>query len=233
MWSEDVEARLALVRERIERAAERAGRDPGSIEILPVTKGHPVAGIEIVRALGLGAIGENRVAEAEEKRAELGDTPGLRWHMIGRLQRNKARRAVRTFDVIESVDSLRLAETLGRMALEEAGETPLDVLVQVNTSGEDVKAGFHAGEAVEAVAEVCRVRGLRVDGLMTMAPYTEDEGVLRRTFRGARELLDRCRDEVSGFAGTTLSMGMSNDFELAVEEGSTRLRLGTVILGVR
>lgn len=233
MWSEDVEARLGLVRERIGRAAERVGRDPESVEILPVTKGHPAAGIEIVRSLGLRAIGENRVSEAEGKRAELGGTPDLRWHMIGRLQRNKARRAVRTFDVIESVDSLRLAETLGRIVLEEPGGAPLDVLVQVNTSGEEVKAGLRAEEAARAVAEICRVEGLRVDGLMTMAPYTDDEGVLRRTFRGARELLERCRDEVSGFAGTTLSMGMSNDFELAVEEGSTRLRLGTVILGAR
>ena len=232
MTNQEVEARLRRVGERIEAAAARAGRRPDEIEILPVTKGHSMRAIETVAALGLGRIGENRVPEAEAKRAALGETPGVAWHLIGRLQRNKARRAVRLFDVIESVDSVRLAQTLSRIVGEE-GRAPVDVLVQVNASGEAAKAGVGAEGAVDAVREICALPGLRVRGLMTMAPFTEKEAVLRPVFRRVARLLDRCRSQIPGFAGDVLSMGMSNDFEVAVEEGSTRLRLGTVLLGER
>ena len=232
MTNHQVEARLAQVRERIAAAAGRAGRDPDEVQILPVTKGHSVRAIEAMVDLGLGRIGENRVPEAEAKRAALGATPGVAWHLIGRLQRNKARRAARLFDVIESVDSVRLAATLSRIVGEE-GLEPAEVLVQVNPSGEVAKAGVDADSAVEAVREICALPGLRVRGLMTMAPFTDDEAVLRPVFRAAAGLLGRCRTEVRGFRGDVLSMGMSNDFEIAVEEGSTRLRLGTVLLGER
>ena len=228
----EVETRLRWVRERIDAASARAGRRPGDIEILPVTKGHSTDAITTVAALGLGRIGENRVPEAEAKRAVLGETPGVAWHLIGRLQRNKARRAVRLFDVIESVDSVRLAQTLNRIVGEE-GRTPVEVLVQVNASGEAAKAGVGAEGAVDAVGEICSLPGLRVRGLMTMAPFTEEEAVLRPVFRRVARLLGRCWEEIPGFAGDVLSMGMSNDFEVAVEEGSTRLRLGTVLLGER
>lgn len=186
----------------------------------------------MVRALGVGRIGENRVPEAEAKRAELGATPGVAWHLIGRLQRNKARRAVRLFDVVESVDSVRLASTLSRIVVEE-GREPVEALVQVNTSREAAKAGLGPDVAIDAVAGICELPGLQVAGLMTMAPFTEDEGVLRAAFRGAARLLERCRTEIPAFEGEALSMGMSNDFEIAIEEGSTRVRLGTVLLGER
>lgn len=232
MTHERIEARLAAVEERIARAAERAGRNPTDVELLPVTKGHPVAAIEAVRSVGLARIGENRVGQAEAKQTELGGRVGLAWHMIGRLQRNKARRALAAFDVIESVDSLRLARTLDRIVGEE-GREPVEVLVQVNTSGEGAKAGFGGGDALTGVREVCGLSGLRVAGLMTMAPYTDDETILRTTFGGVRELSERCTDAIPGYGGGVLSMGMSNDFEIAIEEGSTRVRLGTVLLGER
>lgn len=232
MTHDRIEARLAAVEARIARAAARAGRDADEVELLPVTKGHPVTAIEAVRSVGLGRIGENRVDEAETKQTELGGRKALVWHMIGRLQRNKARRALAAFDVIESVDSLRLARTLDRIVGEE-GRAPVEVLVQVNTSGEDAKAGFEGGDALSGVREVCELRGLRVAGLMTMAPYTDDETVLRTTFRRVRELSEQLVNAIPGYEGRVLSMGMSNDFEIAIEEGSTRVRLGTVLLGER
>ena len=232
MTKDEVEARLARVRERIERAADGAGRHASDVRILPVTKGHPVRAIETVRALGLGRIGENRVPEAAAKKSAIGATPDVRWHLIGRLQRNKARRALRVFDEIESVDSVRLAGTLSRIA-EEERLGPVDVLVQVNPSGEAAKAGLDPESALGSVREICALPELRVRGLMTMAPFTDDEVVLRRVFRGTTALLARCREAIPAFRGDVLSMGMSNDFEIAVEEGSTRLRLGTVLMGER
>ncbi len=232
MTSDQIEARLARVTERLAAAADRAGRRPEDIELLPVTKGHPALAIELVGGLGIGRIGENRVPEAQGKREQIGETPEVAWHMIGRLQRNKARRALNLFDVIESVDSVRLARALSRIVQEDERE-PVDVLVQVNPSGEAEKAGFGPEETVDSVREICALPGLRVTGLMTMAPFVAEESALRDVFRGARELLSRCQDEAAGFEGQVLSMGMSNDFEIAVEEGSTRLRLGTVLLGER
>lgn len=227
-----MEERLEEIRQRIARAAERAGRSAAAVEILPVTKGHPPADIRRAAEAGLGRIGENRVPEAEEKRLLLGGDAGVSWHLIGHLQRNKAARALRIFDVVESVDSVRLAERLSE-ELEKAERPELRVLVEVNCSGEETKSGFRPVEAPRRVAEICRLPGLRVEGLMTMAPFTRDEGVLRTTFRRARELLDRCTSEVVDLEGPVLSMGMTNDFEIAVEEGSTRVRLGTVLFGKR
>jgi len=223
---------LANVQARVERAAGRAGRDPALVEVLPVTKGHPPAAVEAVAAAGFSCVGENRVPEAASKQERLGGRVGLLWHMIGRLQRNKARKALGLFDVFEAVDSVRLAQTLSRI-VEEEGRGPADILVEVNASGEEAKAGLALSDALDDLRDICRLRGLRVSGLMTMAPYTDDEQVLRATFRGVRELAERCADEIPAFEGRVLSMGMSNDFEIAIEEGSTRVRLGTVLLGER
>lgn len=227
--------RLERVRADLSEAAACAGRDPDGVEILPVTKGHPPSVIRAVAATDLGRVAENRVGEAEEKLDELGRM-GLSWHMVGHLQRNKASRAVEAFDVVESVDSRRLARRLEREA-REAGRDGMDVLCQVNTSGEESKGGFPVAEdeeeAVAGVAEVCGQSRLRVRGLMTMAPLTDDESVLRATFRRCRRFARRCAEELPGFEPDVLSMGMSNDFEIAVEEGSTRLRLGTALFGER
>jgi pyridoxal phosphate enzyme (YggS family) len=227
-----LEERLAEVRRRIADAADRAGREPSSVEILPVTKGHSADAIRLVAEVGLSRIGENRVPEAEQKRAVLAGSAGLDWHLIGHLQRNKARRAVAVFDVIESVDSVRLARRISRLVDNEARDD-LDILVQVNASSEAAKTGLMPDETLGALAEMCEMPGLRVTGLMTMAPFTSDEVVLRETFRNTRRLSERCDQEIECFEPRVLSMGMSNDFEIAVEEGSTRLRLGTVLLGER
>ncbi len=224
-------ARLEAVLERVSRAADRSGRWPGAVRILPITKGHPPEMLHLVAEAGFEAIGENRVGEAEEKRTHAGKLD-LRWHMVGHVQRNKAVRALRTFDAIDSVDSFRLGLKLSA-EIARAGREVLPVLVQVNASGEATKEGFAMEEAVQEMDRICSLPGLEVRGLMTMAPYTSDEEILRHVFRRTRECLQRCRDEVAGFEGRTLSMGMSNDFEIAVEEGSTEIRLGTILLGER
>lgn len=227
--------RLERVRTDVHHAADRVGRDPGEVEILPVTKGRPSGAIRAVADSGVSAVAENRVGEAEEKLAENGRLD-LSWHMVGHLQRNKAARAVEVFDVIESVDSRRLARKLDREA-EKAGRETVEVLAQVNTSGEESKGGFAVAEdadaALEAVAHVCEQQRLRVHGLMTMAPLTRDEDVLRETFRLCRRFFERCGRELGSFHARILSMGMTNDYEIAVEEGSTRLRLGTALFGER
>ncbi len=229
--------RLEQLRERIAAAADRAGRPADGVEIVAVTKGHPAEALSAVAAAGLRCVGENRVGEAEAKQERLGRL-GLCWHMIGHLQRNKVERAVAMFDELESLDSERLAEKLQR-ELVAAGRDGFPVLVQVNTSGEASKGGFEASDPseaarmIEAVQRVCELPALHVRGLMTMAPLTGDASVVRATFRRARELFERCGRDVDGFEPTVLSMGMSNDFEIAVEEGSTRLRLGTALVGER
>ncbi len=231
MNRDELRERIESVRARVAAAASRAGRPPEDVLILPVTKGHPPDVLETVVELGFPRVGENRVDEAERKRAALGNLRA-QWHMVGHLQRNKAGRAVELFDVVESVDSLRLARRLDE-EVGRAGRDPIPVLVQVNASGEASKSGFAVEEAPGPFRDICGLPGLRVLGLMTMAPYTEEEAVLRRTFARTRECLARCRDAVDSFDGSVLSMGMSNDFEIAVEEGSTELRLGTVLLGER
>ncbi len=183
-----------------------------------------------VRA-GLRTLGENRVQGLAEKVGAVG-RDAAEWHMIGHLQRNKARQAVPLFDRIHSVDSLRLARVLAK----EAARADLDVrgFLQVNVSGEASKGGFGPEEAVEALGSIRELDRVVIDGLMTMAPFSDDEGVLRRTFRRTRELLEECRRQVpEALAGAELSMGMSNDFEIAIEEGATCVRLGTVLFGER
>ena len=218
---------LPRVQEVIEAARSRAGRRD-EVVILPVTKGHPVAAVAAVAALGLGRAGENRVQELERKRAEL--DADVEWHLIGHLQRNKAKKALSLFDVIHSLDSARLADELSGEAA-RAGVT-VRALVQVNASGEPSKGGLEPEEAPDEVARMAALPGLSIEGLMTMAPLTGDEVVLRRCFATTRTLLERCATAAPGI-GRALSMGMSNDFAMAVEEGSTIVRLGTVLLGER
>lgn len=233
---EDLESTLADVRDRIADAAGRGDRDGKGVEIVPVTKGHRAELLRVVARTGFGMLGENRVGEAEDKFSKVGNL-GVRWHMVGHLQRNKARRALQLFDELESLDSLRLARKLNR-ELEKAGEENLDCLVQVNASGEDAKGGFDAtdpgsAELLDRLRTVCSFPRLRVRGMMTMAPLTDEEDVLRTTFRRTRRAWETAGREVKGFEARTLSMGMSNDYEIAVEEGSTRLRLGTALFGER
>jgi PLP dependent protein len=222
--------RLTDVRERIAAALERSGRAGEEVRIVAVTKTHPASAVLAARAAGLQDAGENRVQELEEKVGIVG-REAVRWHLIGPLQRNKAKRAVRLFDLLHSLDSLRLAEKLSS----EAGEAGIicRVLVQVNASGEASKSGYSPASLVDEVAAIAALPGLEVMGLMTMAPFTDDETVVRETFARTRRLSDDVARQVPAFRAEHLSMGMSNDYQIAVEEGSTMLRLGTVLLGER
>lgn len=223
--------RISAVKQKVAAAALEAGRDPASVSILPVTKGFAAEVLRDVAAAGFREVGENRVAEAVTKRDVL-DELALSCHMIGHLQRNKAVVAVRIFDRIDSVDSLRLARRLDAV-IAGADRTELAVLVQVNASGESSKGGFPVSEAVEGVASICVLTGLRVQGLMTMAPFDADERTLHAIFGRTRQCLEECRRQISRFEGTVLSMGMSGDFEIAIAEGATQVRLGTALLGER
>lgn len=225
---------LPAVRDQIAEAATSVGRDPAEITVVAVTKGHPVEACRAALAAGLTDLGENRVSELEEKVAAIGHD-GVRWHMIGHVQRRKAPRLPGVADLLHSLDSLRLARRFQRVQDAEERDTPdapLDVLFQVNTSGEEAKYGFEGGDVVERVLEAAALRALRARGLMTMAPFTDDESVLRTTFRRLRELRDRLRKERPDF-GPELSMGMTNDLRIAVEEGSTMVRIGTALFGAR
>lgn len=228
MDSEQVAARVEEVRERIERARVRAGR-ADSVTLVAVTKTHPSDAVRAVLAAGVVDVGENRVQELEEKVAEVG-RGAVGWHLIGHLQRNKAGKALPLFDLIHSLDSLRLAEALSAEAVKRG--ITARALVQVNASGEESKGGFEPGELVDVVGRIAGLPGMKVEGLMTMAPFTDDESVVRAAFRRTRELLDDAARQVAG-TGRQLSMGMSNDFEIAVEEGSTLVRVGSVLFGER
>ena len=232
-----IEEALPRVLDRIAAAAERSAREPGAVRIVAVTKGHPQEAVEAVLDAGLADVGENRVEELEEK-APAFRGRRARWHMIGHVQGRKAARAARLAELLHSVDSLRLAGRLSRAA--EGAGTRLPVLVQVNASGEAAKGGFPVTgrpeaawqEALEGIAEVAALPGLRPVGLMTMAPFTSDDSVVRAAFRRTRKVLEAAA-EIEGFDARELSMGMSNDYETAVEEGSTIVRLGTILLGER
>jgi pyridoxal phosphate enzyme (YggS family) len=229
MYSEHVRNALPGLRDRIARAAERSGRDGDAVRLIAVTKAHPIEAVHAAIENGLKDLGENRPEELEWKVQALGPTD-VCWHMIGHVQRRKVPRLVGCADLVHSVDSVRLAERFDRVG--EEAERTFDVLIQVNVSGEDTKSGFTRTTAPEGVREILELPRVRVKGLMTMAPFVHDECVLRDTFRSLREL-----HEVLGqdgrYEGSELSMGMTNDFEIAIEEGSTMIRLGTALFGPR
>jgi pyridoxal phosphate enzyme (YggS family) len=214
---------------RIEQAARAAGRDPRSVRLLAVSKTFPAADVRAVHALGQRAFGENYVQEALAKQAALADVAGLEWHLIGPLQGNKARAAALAFDWVESVDRPRIAERLS--AARAASATPLDVLVQVNVSGEATKSGIAPAEALALARYVATLPHLRFRGIMGIPEPTDDGARLRAQFRALRACFDACR--AAGLPADTLSMGMSADLELAIAEGATEVRVGTAIFGER
>lgn len=216
---------LKAVKERIQIAADRADRDASDIKLVAVSKTHPVAVVREAIDAGLTVFGENKVQEAERKITELG-RDAAEWHLIGHLQSNKARKAVHLFDVIQSVDSLELAERLERIC-EEEGRDNLSVLVQVDLAGEDTKSGIAAADLAKLVEFLKGCERLSFDGLMVLPPFFDDPEATRGYFRQLRAV----RDEV--IPGGELSMGMSHDFEVAIEEGSTMVRIGTAIFGAR
>ncbi len=219
---------LAAVRGRIAAAAARAGRTADEVTLVAVTKGHPLERVREAAAAGLLDVGESRVQEAAGKQAAWPDAP-VRWHLIGHLQRNKARLAVGRFALIHSLDSLRLADALESAAA--AAGVVQEVLVEVNVAREPQKSGASPDEAPALVAHAARLPHLRLRGLMTMAPYDAPLDAQHRAFGGLRELRDGLATSTLPLA--VLSMGMSGDFEAAVEEGATMVRLGTILFGER
>jgi pyridoxal phosphate enzyme (YggS family) len=224
--------RVLAVRERIARAAERASRAPGEVRLVAVSKTHPAEAVRAAFAAGLRDFGENRVQEAEPKIAATADlaAAGLRWHLVGHLQSNKARRAAALFELVESLDSLDLALRLARVGA-EAGRA-VRVLVQVDLAGEATKFGLPEAELMPALEALRGREGLRVEGLMVLPPLLDEPERARPYFRRLRALRDRAGAE-GLLEGRELSMGMSHDLEVAVEEGATIVRVGTAIFGER
>lgn len=223
----DLATNIANVRARIRAAAERGGRRADDVLLVAVTKTVDAARVRDAAALGLRTFGENRVQEAREK---VPAVSGVSWHLIGSLQRNKAKEAARLFDVIESVDSEALAEELSRRAVEQ--ERAVDVLIQVNVAREPQKHGASPEEAAAVVRRTAALPGLRLRGLMTIAPAVSDPDEVRPVFRALRELRENLQ-RVLGAALPELSMGMSEDFEVAIEEGATMVRIGRAIFADR
>jgi hypothetical protein len=220
------------LRERVAAAAQRSGRQPEDVRIIAVTKTVAVESLRAAHALGFDAFGENRVQEAEEKIAALRELD-LRWELIGHLQTNKAARALQLFNRIQSLDSLRLAEVLNARGRENSWVVP--VLLEVNVSGEPSKTGFTPGALREAARVVADCGWLRAEGLMTIAPLASDPEAARPHFRRLRELRDELAEHVPLAKGAwrELSMGMTDDFAVAIEEGATLIRIGRALFGER
>jgi PLP dependent protein len=230
--SDELRERLAEVSRRIEQSARQAGRDPAEVRLIAVSKTHPPEALRRAIDAGVTDLGENRVQEADAKIGEVGDGRA-RWHLIGHLQANKARRAVQLFDVIHSLDSAALAERLDRLC-QEAGRDELPVLIQVDLAGEATKSGVGEGGLDELAQTVAACGRLKLSGLMALPPFFEDAERARPFFRRLRELRDALQGRGSfGTARGELSMGMSHDYEVAIEEGATYVRVGTAIFGER
>ena len=224
--------RFADVLRRIETAARARDRSPEEITLVAITKTHSVETMQAALNLGAKDFGENRVQEAEGKIAELGRNVA-RWHLVGHLQTNKARRAVSLFDVIHSLDSAGLAERLDRLCAEE-GRQSLDVLVQIDLGGEVTKSGIETVELSALLSTLKQCNRLRLVGLMTLPPFFENPDCSRPFFKTLRELRDELQAQGHfGSAKGELSMGMSHDFEVAIEEGATMIRVGTALFGER
>lgn len=225
-------ANLAAIRARIDAACHGAGRDPATVRLLPVSKTVDQARLRQAYAIGMREFGENKVQEAMGKWEAMSDLPDLRWALIGHLQTNKAKYAARFASEFQALDSLRVAQALDAQ-LQKHGRA-LDVLVQVNTSGEASKFGLAPEDVPAFVRELPAFSSLRVRGLMTLALFSDDAALVRPCFVRLRTLRDRLRQEApDGISMEELSMGMSGDFELAIAEGATTVRVGTAIFGRR
>ena len=229
---EPLAVRLADIRARLATAAHRSGRRPDDVTLIAISKTHPATVVRQVCQLGATDFGENRVQEAEGKIAEIGRDK-VRWHLVGHLQANKARRAVNLFDVIHSLDSVELAQRLDRLCAEEERES-LPVLIQVDLGHEETKSGIDESELTHLVESFGPLSRVKLIGLMTLPPFFDDPEQSRPFFRRLRELRDELHQR-GAFGDRTgeLSMGMTHDFEVAIEEGATMVRIGTAIFGER
>ena len=227
---EQLAENLAQVRSTIAAAARRAGRQPEEITLVAVSKTHPVELVKMAYNLGVTDFGENRVQEALTKISEF-HPQGLRWHMIGHLQSNKAGRVASSFDCVQSVDSLHLAQVLHRHASEQGRRLP--ILLEVNIAGEESKSGLTADEVPTVARQIATLASLEVQGLMTVAPLANDPEQVRPVFRALRGLRDRLQQEIPACSWLHLSMGMTDDYSVAIEEGATIVRIGRAIFGER
>jgi len=216
---------LLRIRELIACAAEKSGRNPGSIKLVAVTKTVDAARIQEAIEAGVTDIGENYIQDSIEKFDIIGRS--VKWHMIGHLQSNKAKQAVEIFDLVQSVDSVHLASEIGKRSL-TLGKTT-SVLVEVNISGEESKFGVSPEDVAQLCEELYSISGVRVEGLMGIAPFVQDKDAIRKSFAQLRELWERLPLENRIW----LSMGMTSDYEIAIEEGSNMVRIGTAIFGAR
>lgn len=250
-YREDIPANLDLLQERIQLAARRVGRNPAEVTLIAVTKTHPVEVMQAAYQAGVRHFGENRVEEGRSKivafnewlAASLDDDKQPTWHMIGHLQSRKVADALAHFDVIHSVDSLKLAERLNRLAERDKLESPIPVLLECNVSGEASKYGFELSQWQEdreiradffdVVQRIAELPQLRLGGLMTMAPIVLDPELARPVFVALRTLRDALIGEFPDTEWKHLSMGMTDDFEVAIEEGATLIRVGRAIFGPR
>src|SRR5689334_1232026 len=229
---EQLRARLAAIRARISAAAKNCRREADEVRLIAISKTHSASVIKKVIKFGALDIGENRVQEAEGKISEIG-RHAARWHLVGHLQANKARRAVQLFDVIHSLDSLELARRLDRLCDEEGREN-LPVLIQVDLGHEETKTGIDEGKLKELVEGLRSLERVQLHGLMTLPPFFDDPEEARPFFRRLRELRDELKTQGAfGEGKGELSMGMTHDFRVAIEEGATMVRVGTAIFGER
>jgi pyridoxal phosphate enzyme (YggS family) len=220
MQTSDITQNLKAVKKRVAAACQKVGRSPDEVTIIAVSKTKPYLTVEAAFEAGATHFGENRIQEAEEKIAKLSHISPT-WHLIGHLQTNKVKTAVQIFDVIHSVDSVKLAEVISKQADKE-----IEILLQVNVAQEDTKGGFTVAELPEALKAVSELPNIRVQGLMTVAPWVNDAEEVRPVFKRLKELGDSLELK-------HLSMGMTDDYEVAIEEGATMVRIGRAIFGAR
>ena len=231
-FTDRIARNVLSIRERIARAAESCSRRPEEITLLAISKTFPCEAIADAMAAGILSFGENRVQEAETKISHFAGSAKPEWHLVGHLQANKARRAVELFDVIQSIDSAKLAARISQAAQELGKIVP--VLMQVDLGDEETKFGAHPGEVREIMEAISGFKGVRLDGLMTIPPFFENQEEARPYFCKLRELREKLEAEQPGCLGKRhLSMGMSHDFESAIREGATIVRIGTAIFGTR
>ena len=219
---------LTALQTRVNNACARVGRDPAAVTLLAVSKGMPPERVQEAVAAGVSLFGENKVQEA---RAKIPLCPGrLHWHLIGHLQSNKCREALHWFEMIHSVDSLNLAQEIQKQADKQAKTMP--VLLEVNLAGESTKFGFKSDQLLADLSAINACRRLEIQGLMTIAPWTPEPEKVRPIFQQLRQLKEQCEEQL-GAPLPHLSMGMSGDFEIALEEGATLIRIGTALFGAR
>jgi len=221
---------VQFVRNKIAEACQRSGRDPEEVELVAITKTVDVEQINEATEAGILVVGENRVQEAWRKFQDVGK--GVHWHIVGHLQTNKVKRVLQFADMIHSVDSVYLAREIQRQA--EKLDRSIEILIQVNTSGEESKFGLEPEVTIGTIEEISAFSNLKIKGLMTIGAFLNNPEDVRPCFKLLRDLRDRVKErKIAGIEIGTLSMGMTNDYEVAIEEGSTMVRVGTAIFGER